>query len=195
MRDEIDTSSACEADVVRGARAQPPASPPQLEQPPEKATLAPSQAASADRTPPTATLRVRGRHTGSALLSRGLTFSIGCSEPCGAQVSLTAPNVATRLRRRARISTRTVLAAGRLTTAAARARALTIRPTRAGRRALPMLAGASLKLVVIVSDRAENRRRVVRRLRLANERRHRTDAGSPVAPSHAVGGLGAEHLP
>jgi Ca2+-binding RTX toxin-like protein len=127
---------------------------------------APRPVAPIDRVAPTARISVAQGTRLRALLARGMRVDVRCSESCRVDGKLIARGATARGLRRTGIPTGATLAHGAAPTGTTTPRHVALRPTNAGRRALTHLRNASLDLVLTITDRAGNHRRIVRHVSL-----------------------------
>jgi Ca2+-binding RTX toxin-like protein len=119
-----------------------------------------------DHTAPTAKLSLGKGQGLSSLRSSGLKLSVKSSEIGTIAGALTAEASTRKALSRRGFSSKTVLAKGQANAAANLSKALTLRLTKQGRRALRGLASGRFKLVVTVTDRAGNKRTLTTHVRL-----------------------------
>jgi Ca2+-binding RTX toxin-like protein len=163
-----DSLDSVAADCEPAGGPAPPAGPPAQPTPsnPGGSTNPKPPVAPIDTTVPSASVEVGKRQRLRGVRSGGLRLTVRVGEASTVAATLTAESTTRAALKRRRIPVKAVLASGRTDVAQAGRKALTLRPTRHGRRALRGLAVARLKLVVIVTDRAGNRRTVTTHLRV-----------------------------
>ena len=174
-RDRIDlVDTGCEQVAIgpRGAAADTPRAPPPgirilVRVPSRPLPVVPARPApAADKVAPTAHLTVvRGARL-KTLLARGLDVDVLCDEVCRIDARLVARGATARTLRRHHVAAAATLAHGTLSRlAGGRVR---LKVTAAGRRGLAHLGGgaASLQLVLTLTDRSGNHRRVTKTLSL-----------------------------
>jgi hypothetical protein len=167
--DPVDTvASDCEPAVVPPTNppTDPPTSPPTETAPPTPPAPPAPPVAPIDRTAPSASVTVRKGQDLGDLRSAGLKLTVKVGEASTVAGALTAESTTRGVLKRRGIPVKAVLGSGRTDAAKAGSKALTVRLTSRGRRALRRLGGARLKLVVTVTDRAGNRRTVTSHLRV-----------------------------
>ena len=177
-RDAVDdVTDDCES-VAIGPRHDPAPAPPMPQHPspappgvvitrlPRTPITVPRPVAPIDRVAPHVLASVAKGTTLRTLLARGLRVGVLCNESCRVDGKLTARGATARKLRRAGVKTGATLAHGALPAGTTALRHLALRPTAAGRRALAHLPSASFDLVLTITDRAGNQRRIERHVSL-----------------------------
>jgi Ca2+-binding RTX toxin-like protein len=165
--DPVDSVAAdCEPEGTPVDPPEPPAPPAQPPLPPAPGPGTPTPVAPIDTTAPSASVAIgKGQKLGS-VRSNGLKLTVKVGEASTVAAVLTAESTTRGVLKRRGIPAKAVLASVRTNLARAGSKALKLRLTRQGRRALRGLGGARLKLVVTVTDRAKNKRTVTTHLRV-----------------------------
>jgi Ca2+-binding RTX toxin-like protein len=161
--DPIDSVNA-DCEPAGGPPSGPPA--PGAPNPPSQPQPTTPPVAPIDHVAPTASLSLRKGARLSKLRKGGLELIVKSSELGVITGTLTAESGTRNALKRRGVKVKSVLAQGRANAITGVDSPVTLRLTRQGRRGLRGLASAKLKLVVVVTDRAGNKRTLTRHLRI-----------------------------